>query len=96
MISHQKLRVNRRHSIYHLVPGFFTLPTNYSIQLHTQIWEQANYGNGFSWESLYRMPIHWRKFYYKMLVESKKKEAEDVKKLKNKGPKQGPVTRVRK
>ena len=39
--------MKRRHLIYHLVPGFFTLPSDYSIQLHNQIWEMVNYGNGF-------------------------------------------------
>jgi hypothetical protein len=80
--------------ISHSGPGFFTLPINYSIQLHTQLWEQANYGNGYDWETLYKMPIHWRKFYYNLLLDSKKKEAEEAKKANNKGT--GPKTRVRK
>ena len=86
--------MKRRHLIFPLGPGFFTLPIDYSIQLHTQIWEQANYGNGFDWESLYRMPIHWRKFYYNKLLDSKKKEADEIKKANSKG--KGPQTRVRK
>jgi hypothetical protein len=64
------------------------------MQLHTQLWEQANYGNGFDWVSLYTMPIHWRKFYYNLLLESKKKESEEIKKANQKGG--GPQTRVRK
>ena len=34
----------------------------------------VNYGNGFTWSEVYFMPIHWRRFYFKKLVESKKKE----------------------
>lgn len=77
--------------------GFFTLPNDYSIQLHSQIWEQVNYGNGFTWRDIYTMPIHWRKFYYNKLVQSKKKEADDIDKLKNKKKiAKGPKIKVRK
>jgi hypothetical protein len=59
---------------------FFTLPNDYSVQLHTQIWELVNYGNGFSWNDVYFMPSQWRKFYFNKLIELKKKEAEEHKK----------------
>jgi len=72
--------VRRRHSIFPLGPGFFTLPNNYSIQLHDQIWEMVNFGNGFTWRDVYFMPIQWRKFYFKKLVELKKKESAEYKK----------------
>ena len=45
--------------------------------MHTQIWEMVNYGNGFTWKDVYTMPIHWRRFYFKKLVEAKKKEKEE-------------------
>ena len=59
--------------------GFFGLPNNYSVLLHTQIFELCYYGNGFTQEGVYRLPIHLRNFYYKKLVDAKKKENDDVK-----------------
>jgi hypothetical protein len=72
MNSPQILPVKRRHLIYLSGLGFFTLPSDYSIQLHSQIWEMVNYGNGFTWKEVYTMPIHWRRFYFNKLVEAKK------------------------
>ena len=37
----------------------------------------VNFGNGFTWSEVYFMPVHWRRFYFKKLVEAKKKEKED-------------------
>ena len=46
---------------------------------------------------VYRLPVHLRNFYYKQLVEAKKKESEDVKKASNSNSKPtGPNIRVRK
>lgn len=73
---------------------FFTLPSDYSIQLHTQIWEMVNYGNGFTWSEVYRMPIHWRKFYYNKLLEAKKKEKSEIEKSQRSG--NSPNVRLRK
>lgn len=53
----------------------------------------VNYGNGFTWYDVYTMPIHWRKFYYNKLVESKKKEQEQVQKTQKSA--KGPGVRVR-
>jgi hypothetical protein len=57
------------------------------------------YGNGFTQEGVYRLPIHLRNFYYKQLVDAKKKEQEEMKKsqknMKGSSPK-GPNIRVRK
>jgi hypothetical protein len=63
---------------------FFTLPFDYKIQLHTQIWELIQFGNGFTWSDVYTMPIHLRNFYFKKLVELKKKEAEEIKQAQSK------------
>jgi len=76
--------VNRRHLIFPLGLAFFTLPPNYKVQLHTQIWEMVHYGNGFTWSDVYFMPIHLRNFYFKQLVDFKKKEAEENKKAQSK------------
>jgi hypothetical protein len=59
--------------------AFFTLPPNYKSQLHNQIWEMVHFGNGFIWSDVYHMPINLRNFYFKKLVDFKKKEAEDMK-----------------
>jgi len=60
---------------------FFTLPNNYTQILHNQIWELIQFGNGFTWKDVYFMPIQWRKFYFNKLIELKKKEAEEHKKV---------------
>jgi hypothetical protein len=75
--------------------AFFTLPLDYSIQLHTQLWEMAEYGNAFTWKEVYTMPIHWRKFYFKKLLDAKKKEKTEMDKVNKKGG-SSPNVRVRK
>ena len=40
----------------------------------------VNFGNGFTWRDVYFMPIQWRKFYFKKLVDLKKKESAEYKK----------------
>jgi hypothetical protein len=39
----------------------------------------VNYGNGFTMMELYQMPTRLRLFYYNKLVDSKKKENEQIK-----------------
>lgn len=56
----------------------------------------VNYGNGFTWSEVYTMPIHWRRFYFKKLVDSKKKEKEEYDKVNKKSSSKGPSVRVRK
>ena len=41
----------------------------------------VEYSNGFSMMELYKMPTYLRMFYYEKLVESKKKELEENKKV---------------
>jgi hypothetical protein len=79
------------------VSGFFGLPSNYSILLHKQIFELCYYGNGFTQEGVYRLPVHLRNFYYKQLVDAKeveKKAAESGKQ--SSSSTRGPNVRVRK
>lgn len=38
------------------------------------------YGNGFTQMDVYRLPIHLRNFYYRMLGDAKQKESEQIKK----------------
>ena len=56
----------------------------------------VNYGNGFSWSEVYFMPIHWRNFYFKKLLEAKKKEKEEMDKANKKSTGRGPNVRVKK
>ena len=55
----------------------------------------VNYGNGFTWSEVYFMPIHWRNFYFKKLLEAKKKEKEEMDKSTKKGGGRGPNVNVR-
>jgi hypothetical protein len=71
-------RWRRRLSLW--VSAFFGLARNHSIQVHTQIFDMVQYGNGFTVMELYKMPTYLRMFYYNKLVDSKKKEADEVKK----------------
>ena len=66
--------------------------------LHQQIFDLCYYGNGFTQEGVYRLPVHLRNFYYQQLVDAKKKENEEIEKSKRKGNSspQGPNIRVRK
>jgi len=56
----------------------------------------VNYGNGYTWQDVYHMPIHWRKFYFDLLLKSKKKEKTEIDKINNQGKTTGPSLRVRK
>ena len=76
--------MKRRRLIYPSGLTFFTLPPDYKIQLHSQIWEMVQFSNGFTWSEVYHMPVYLRRFYFKKLVEMKKKEAEEMKKAQSK------------
>jgi|TARA_X000001036_G_C20305560_1_gene654188 hypothetical protein len=56
----------------------------------------VNYGNGFTWSEVYFMPIHWRNFYFKKLLEAKKKEKEEMDKVNKKSSARSPNVRVKK
>ena len=56
----------------------------------------VNYGNGFTWSEVYFMPIHWRNFYFKKLLEAKKKQKEEMDKVNKKSSARGPNVRVKK
>lgn len=43
----------------------------------------CNYGNGFTMMDLYQLPTHLRNFYYRQLVDSKKRENEQIEKSNN-------------
>lgn len=86
-----------RYALFRWAWGFFGLPSNYSVVLHQQIFELCYYGNGFNQEGVYRLPIHIRTFYYKQLIEAKKKESDNAKKAsRDSNQTKGPNVRVRK
>ena len=60
---------------------FFGLPRNHSTIIHTQIFEMAQYGNGFTVLELYQLPTKIRNFYYNKLVDMKKRENDEAKKV---------------
>ena len=64
--------------------------------VHTQIFELCYYGNGFIQSDVYRMPVHLRNFYYKQLLDTKKKENESAKAIKQNSPKSPSKVRVNK
>jgi len=49
-----------------------------------ELWSMVQHGNGFTWSEVYFMPIHWRRFYMKQLVDLKKKEKEEYDKASKK------------
>jgi len=56
---------------------FFGLGPNYRPQIYDQIFDLMYYGNmGFNFTELYNMPIFLRNYYYRKLVDVKKKEKE--------------------
>ena len=78
-----------------LVLTFFGLPSNYRIVLFNDLHDIVFYGKGgYSWDSLYNMPIKYRKFIIKRMVDHyKPKEentldnpSEDVKEVAKKPP----------
>ena len=44
----------------------------------------VQFSNGFTWYEVYAMPLYLRRFYFKKLVDLKKKEAEENKKAQSK------------
>jgi len=53
------------------------------------------YGEGFTHSDVYTMPIYLRNFYYKQLVDTRKKENEEVKKANQKSKTSSPITNPR-
>tara|TARA_Y100000389_G_C17459510_1_gene520637 strand:- start:2795 stop:2971 length:177 start_codon:yes stop_codon:yes gene_type:complete len=55
------------------------------------------YGNGFTQEGVYRLPVHLRNFYYNQLVDAKEKENKSAEgKNRTTSSTRGPNVRVRK
>jgi hypothetical protein len=46
------------------------------VRIHEEIFQLVYYGNGFSHDEVYTMPIFLRYFYLKLLIDQKRKENE--------------------
>lgn len=61
---------------------FFGLGTEYKLGLHEEIFSLCYYGKGgFTWEEVYELPIHLRRFYIQQItkaVEAKNKAEEEA------------------
>jgi len=64
--------------------GFFGLSPKDKPEIHKQIFQLMYYGKGFIHSDVYDMPVYLRRFYYKELVDSKKKENDEMKKARQK------------
>ena len=64
--------------------AFFGLRPENKPQIHNEIFELIYFGSGFTHSDVYNMPSFLRKFYYKKLFETKKKESDEIKKARQK------------
>jgi len=64
--------------------GFFGLTPKDKVNLYDQIFQLMYYGAGFTHSDIYEMPIYLRNYYYNKLVETRKKESEEIKKAQQK------------
>ncbi len=65
--------------------SFFGLGSDYRPSLHNSLFDIAYHSNGgFTWDAVYEMPVHLRRYYLKRLHDVKKKEQEEMDKAKSK------------
>ena len=64
--------------------GFFGLRPKDKPKIHEQIFQLMYYGQGFTHSDVYDMPIYLRNFYYKQLLDTRKKENDEMKKANQK------------
>ena len=64
--------------------GFFGLQPSDKLSLHKQIFQLIYHGQGFTHSDVYDMPIYLRNFYLKELIDTRKKENQQIKKAQNK------------
>jgi len=58
---------------------FFGLPSDYTVYLHSIIFDICYHGNGgFTFSEVYNMPVHLRMFYYNKLVQAKQHEKSEI------------------
>ena len=69
--------------MFHSGLNFFGQPPSNRAAIHEELFNIAYYGNGFNHNELYNMPVPLRRFYADKLIEAKKKEADEIKKVSN-------------
>ena len=69
--------------MFHSGLTFFGQPPSNRAAIHEELFNIAYYGNGFNHNELYNMPVPLRRFYAEKLIEAKKKEADEIKKVSN-------------
>ena len=69
--------------MFHSGLTFFGQPPSNRAAIHEEIFNIAYYGNGFNHNELYNMPVPLRRFYADKLIEAKRKEADEIKKVSN-------------
>jgi hypothetical protein len=62
---------------------FFGQPPTNRAAIHEELFNIAYYGNGFTHDELYNMPVPLRKFYAQKLIDAKKKESKSYEDAKN-------------
>jgi len=62
--------------MFHSGLTFFGQPPSNRAAIHEEIFNIAYYGNGFTHNELYNMPLPLRRFYGQKLVDAKKEEKE--------------------
>tara|TARA_Y100001937_G_scaffold581_1_gene678 strand:- start:61 stop:300 length:240 start_codon:yes stop_codon:yes gene_type:complete len=70
--------------------NFFGLKPEDKPKLHEQIFQLMYYGKGFTHSDIYDLPIYLRNFYYQKLVDTRKKENEEIKKANQKAKSKSP------
>jgi hypothetical protein len=66
--------------MFHSGLDFFGQPPENRAAIHEELFNIAYYGNGFSHNELYNMPVPLRRFYAQKLVDAKKEESNRIKK----------------
>ena len=66
----------------HWEQGFFGLTHHNKLQVHEEIFTLLNYGRGgYTFDEVYAMPVHLRKYYLKRLAKEYTDIAKERKKL---------------
>ena len=71
--------------MFHSGLDFFGQPPSNRAAIHEELFNIAYYGNGFSHNELYNMPVPLRRFYAQQLIKAKeveKKTYEEINKSK--------------
>ena len=67
---------------YHWTLTFFGLPSDYRKTLHQEIFTLIYYGQGFTHDDIYTMPVYLRRFYSNALLDEKTRESDAIKESK--------------